>query len=173
MSDFPPPPFGQQPATAPRSWLEKRPAFIPLLIAAGLALLGAADMPYGYYDFLRSALTITGALVVVHAVRSERRGWLALGIPIIILWAPAVFVPLPATVWKILDLAAAVALTAAALLIPEPSVDPNDGSRRPEAWKVNALVVLVGAGFLLIGLSPSSDGIDCIPQRDGRSSWCE
>lgn len=173
MGDFPPPPFGQQPAPPPRSWLENRPAFVPLLIAAGLALIGAADMPYGYYEFLRVALTITGVVVLVHAVRSESWGWLALGIPIIFLWAPAVFVPLPAAAWKVLDLMVAAALIVGALLIPGPPDDRNSGSTRMSSLKVNVLVVLIGVGLSFIALSPSSNDVDCVLQRDGRSTWCE
>lgn len=171
MSDLARPPSG--PTMPPKPWLENRPAFIPLLAGAGLATVGAADMPYGYYEFLRCALTIIGVVVVVHAVRSQRYGWLALGIPIIILWAPAVFVPLPTPVWKFLDLVVAAALTIGALLIPGPRADPQDGSRRVASWKVNALVVLIGAVVALIALSPQSNGIDCVQQQDGRSSWCE
>ena len=109
------------------TFLDRHPALLPLLIAATFAFVGAGLLPYSYYVFLRCVLTVTAAFIMVHAIRSERLGWLALAIPMFILWAPAAWIVLPRVVWEVLDVVVAGLLVLAGALIPAPrsSADPD------------------------------------------------
>jgi len=176
VTDQPPPPFGRElalPAKPPQPYLERRPALIPLVVVAFLALVGAGNLPYDYYIFLRCALTTAGVFVVVHSIRSGWLGWLALGIPMVILWAPAVFIPLPASTWKVLDIIVAIVLVVAGLLLPSPA-RTDDGSPRWKWWAVALLVF--GIGWLTSATTvyaTDSGDTGCVQQYDNRGSWCD
>jgi len=85
----------------------------PLIyIAAGMLLLGAAPLPYGYYIFLR--IVISSIFVWAAIVSSERKnpllpwlfGFLA------ILFNPLIKVPFPKEVWVVMDVGAGLLLLA-------------------------------------------------------------
>ena len=161
--------------TAP-TYLDRHPAFLPLLIAGIFALVGAGLLPYDYYVFLRCVLTITAVFIVVHAIRSERLGWLALGIPIFILWAPAAWVILPRAAWEVLDVVVAGLVILAGVLIPAPKGATTDEKSvtRWQWWKVALLVYGIGAFACSVTVySTGSGNPDCIVQYDRAGSYCE
>ncbi|MFF8892776.1 DUF6804 family protein [Brevibacterium casei] len=94
-----------------------RPAITVLLIGSGLALIGALPLPYGYYQFLRWALTIVGAYLIYCAVKYGPKVWATFGIVLIILFLPSVLVVFPAAVWKVIDVVVAITLIVAAFSI--------------------------------------------------------
>jgi cytosine/uracil/thiamine/allantoin permease len=139
-----------------------------------LALVGSSNLPYDYYVFLRCALTVTGVFVIVHSIRSHRLAWLGVGIPTVILWAPAVFIPLPTSVWKILDVIIAITFVVAGLVLPGPDGPREDGSPRSQWWKIT--LVVFGIGWLLSVITVYASGVgpnDCVQQSDTRALWCE
>lgn len=94
-----------------------RPAIAVLLIASGLALVGALPLPYGYYQFLRWALTIVGAYLIYCAVKYGPKAWAIFGAVLIILFLPSVLVIFPAPVWKVIDVIVAIVLIVSAFTI--------------------------------------------------------
>jgi hypothetical protein len=157
------------------SYLDRHPALIPLLLCAVLCLIGAGNLPYDYYRFLRITITVAGVFVIVHSVRSKQFGWLALGIPVVILFAPAVWVVLPAVVWKVLDVATAGLLILAGFLIRNPPAPAKDDPRRWEWWKVALLVFGIGWVALAIGVYGSSGLGDGCPSYsyDRSGPYCD
>ena len=101
-------------ATSP---ITTRPTLPVLLIAAAIALIGALDMPYGYYQFLRWALTITGVYIIYASIRNGVAAWSTFGIALLVLFLPAVLVILPASIWKPIDVVVAVLLVCAGFSI--------------------------------------------------------
>jgi hypothetical protein len=104
------------------SFAEKHPIFWPLAAAAGLALLGILNLPYGYYEFLRWVLTGASILLAVYAWRTEKKAWLALAVPIFILWFPPFQIFMDKSAWVVLDLLAGAALIWAGLSIQKDDV---------------------------------------------------
>jgi len=181
----PPAPFypRQQPvrfaADAPPGWaqpsfLERHPMFLPAYVAAGIALLALFPWPYGYYVFLRWALTITAALLTVHAVRSRQQAWLFLSIPMMILLAPAVFIVLDREIWAFLDFAAAVGLCLAGSSIRAPGGPRPDAKPRWEWWQIALLVYGIGLALALISIpvGGGSSGLPCEMQYGRSGTFC-
>jgi hypothetical protein len=157
------------------AFLDRRPAFLPLAIAALFAVVGAALLPYGYYVFLRYVLTLTSVFIVVHAIRSKQFGWLGLAIPMLILWSPAPWITLPRAVWGVFDVMVAALLIFAGSLIPAPmKVDENGQSVPWSWWKIALLVYGVGACLVVVMSSGGSTGNpDCVTQYDRYGASCE
>lgn len=97
-----------------------RPTLPFLLAAAVIAFIGALDMPYGYYQFLRWALTITGIYVIYSAVRNGVAAWSMFGIALVVLFLPSVLVYFSASVWKPIDVGVAILLVCAGFSIKKP-----------------------------------------------------
>lgn len=89
-----------------------KPTLAPWLGAAGagLSLIALGNLPYGYYTFLRVAITGIAILLSVMAYRALDFGWLWALIPIAILWNPAIPIHLERTTWAGLNVAAAALL---------------------------------------------------------------
>lgn len=120
----------------------------------------------------RVTITVAAAFVIVHSVRSRQYAWLALAIPVGLLFAPAVFVALPATVWKVLDVVTAALLLLTGLLIPNPSTLTEDGQKRWEWWKVALLVFAIG--WVLLGIGVYGTGSGCESVSYGRiGPYCD
>lgn len=88
----------------------QRPLLIPLLIAGILALVGIANLPYGYYEFLRWILSVAGVLLAIFSWKANQKGWLLLSIPVFILWFPPFQIFMDKSAWVVLDLIVGVAL---------------------------------------------------------------
>jgi hypothetical protein len=160
-------------SSQPVSYLDRHPAFLPLLIAAVFAVIGAGMLPYDYYVFLRCLLTVTGIFLIVHAARSARLGWLALAIPMIVLWAPAVFVVLPRVVWEVLDVLVAALLVVAGVLIPAPTGTTESGQKRWEWWKIALLTYGIGTFLCLMTVYSTGGGNpDCVVEYDRSGAYC-
>jgi len=56
--------------------------------SAGLLLLAAGSMPWGYYQTLHWLVPAAGAVVIIRAVRVKRHAWVVLGALSIIFFFP-------------------------------------------------------------------------------------
>lgn len=74
------------------------------LAAAMLLVLALADLPYGYYTFLRLFVCATAILGAFKATSIKAEGWVALLGGIAILFNPVFPVYLERHIWIILDL---------------------------------------------------------------------
>lgn len=88
----------------------KYPALLPAAIGASLLLIAIAPLPYGFYVFLRVAITVISIVVAVISVRSQKSGWIFGAAPIAILWNPIFPVYLSRQAWAPLDILAALVL---------------------------------------------------------------
>lgn len=151
------------------TWFDRHPAFLPLAAASLLALVGAAPLPIGYYDFLRAVLMAAGVLIIIHSALSKQWGWIALGAALLVVWAPVTHLYLPAATWKVLDVVAAGLLLTAALLI---SARQGSDGRSPRWWQVAIVPVILALLFWSAISGTSSSGfVDCYP--DPRGTYCE
>jgi hypothetical protein len=77
-------------------------------VAAGLSVIALADMPYGFYTFLRLSLTLAAVILAVAARGSSKPGWIWPMIAIALVWNPLIPVFFDRSVWAVLNVAAAV-----------------------------------------------------------------
>ena len=98
----------------------KHPLFVPLSIAGVLALIGIAELPYAYYEFLRWVLVAASILLAFYAWNTDQRGWVIAAIPIFILWFPPFQIYMDKSAWVVLDLLAGIALISAGIVISSP-----------------------------------------------------
>jgi hypothetical protein len=140
------------------SYVDRRPAFIPMLVVAMVALVGAGRMPIEYYDFLRAVMISGGLLVIAHAVASAKYGWIGLGLPMAFLWAPGSQISFDRPVWQLLDVAVAIAVLLAGTLIPAatPKRQPDGSWWGPWAWWKYFAVAGVVCMILWGGISQPS-----------------
>jgi hypothetical protein len=89
-----------------------------------LAFIGIAELPYGYYEFLRWVLTAASVLIVVLCVRWKQYGWFVVALPIFILWFPPFHITMDKSAWVGLDLIAGVVLIVSGSVLAKPS-DPQ------------------------------------------------
>lgn len=147
------------------NYLDRRPAFVPMLSVAMVALIGAGRMPIEYYDFLRAVMISGGLLVIAHAITSGKYGWIAFGLPMAVIWAPGSQISFDRPVWEVLDIVAAILALVAGTMIPaaKPKQQYDGSWTKPWAWwKFLAVAVLVGL-FLHSGLSqPDYSDLDYI-----------
>lgn len=101
-------------------FFSKHPLFIPLSIAGGLALIGIAELPYAYYEFLRWVLVAASVLLAIYSWNTNQKGWVMAAIPIFILWFPPFQIYMDKSAWVVLDLIAGITLIAAGILITPP-----------------------------------------------------
>ena len=57
-------------------------------VGAGLSVLALSNMPYGFYTFLRLALTIVAVVLAVQSHRLQQQGWMWVMIAIAVVWNP-------------------------------------------------------------------------------------
>ncbi len=98
---------------------------VRVLIAAagaGLLVLAVFDLPYGYYSFLRLAVT-AGTIALLVLLRGEAPGWL-IGLAVVaLLWNPVFPVPLSSEAWLPLDLLGAAFMGVLAYRAARPGLD--------------------------------------------------
>lgn len=85
-----------------------------LYLVTGIAsLLAIADLPYGYYEFLRWLITIAGIALAIQASSNDAKAWLLLAIPAIVLWNPFFGATMAKSSWLLFNLSAGVAFIVA------------------------------------------------------------
>lgn len=99
-----------------------RHGVFPLAVVTGLAsaallLLALAPLPYGFYEFLRLAITAGAVILVVLAARSRQIGWVVFGVVAALLFNPLIPVTATRGFWAPIDLIGAVLFIVAGLRI--------------------------------------------------------
>ena len=97
--------------------MKRRPHLVPCIVAAAVALIAIADLPYGYYTFMRLVVCATAVFVVVIAAKSGQTWAIWLFGILGFLFNPVIPVHLTKGIWQPLDLVAAVALMVAAFAV--------------------------------------------------------
>ena len=75
-----------------------------------LLLLCLADMPYGYYIFVRWAATLGFGYFAYQAHKQEQNYWMLICIAIAILFQPFAKIPLGRFLWNVVDVLLAISL---------------------------------------------------------------
>ena len=98
-------------------WFRARPHFVPCLIAAVMAFVAIADLPYGYYTLMRIVVCATALFVTFIAAKNGAL-WAVWAYSIIaLLFNPIVPIHLTKGLWQPLDVIAAAALAGAAPVV--------------------------------------------------------
>jgi hypothetical protein len=87
------------------------------LIIAAFLLLGAFEMPYGYYSFLRIVVTLFCLLLTHYAYMLSKNNTMFLLLCIAILFNPLIPIYLSKDIWRIIDIATAVFLIGIPLIM--------------------------------------------------------
>ena len=80
----------------------------PLIIACLLLLIAIAPMPYGYYQFLRIAITIVAGITAYDLYEKKQNNWLFAFVLIMILYNPIIEIHLNKANWKPINIITAV-----------------------------------------------------------------
>ena len=97
--------------------LTRRPQTIPALVAAILLLVALGNHPYGYYTFVRWAVSIAAMFLAVFAHKQKRHAitWLFVGVAI--LFNPIAPVYLQRSTWHVLDVLTALIFIGSLVLV--------------------------------------------------------
>ena len=87
------------------------------LAASALLVLALADLPYGYYTFLRIVVCATAVFGAFKATSINAEGWTLILGGIAVLFNPIIPIHLGRNVWALVDLLAAGLLTVSAFLL--------------------------------------------------------
>lgn len=101
----------------------------PLLAAAATSFIALFPMPYGYFEFLRWAVFSAAIYVCILSYKRSAFGWLLVGAPLIVLFSPARFLYFEVGTWKMIDLAAAIALAGAAFFMRDEIREDEDSEQ--------------------------------------------
>jgi hypothetical protein len=89
-----------------------KPDRLWFLIPASLLLLALLPLPYGYYQFLRIAVTISSGFIAYAAFNDSKQGW-AIGFgAVCILFNPFIPIHLSKGLWTPIDIIAALVFLA-------------------------------------------------------------
>lgn len=80
------------------------------VVLAGLLLSCLADMPYGYYQFVRFAGLVGFAVLAYDSFKREEQRMAIVYVGLALLFQPFVKVALGRTVWNIVDVVVAILL---------------------------------------------------------------
>lgn len=80
----------------------------PLLIASVLLLIAIAPMPYGYYQFLRIAITIVAGIIAYSLFEKNQKKSLVAFVVIMILYNPILVIHLERAIWSPINIVTAV-----------------------------------------------------------------
>lgn len=95
----------------------RRPHLIPAIAAAVLLIVALGEHPYGYYTFLRWAVTIAAVVVAWVAWNTASKEWVTWPfVGIAILFNPLAPVYLSRDTWRPIDIGCAVAFLASLAL---------------------------------------------------------
>jgi uncharacterized membrane protein len=95
------------------------------VIAAALLLIALADLPYGYYTFLRIFVCATSAFGALRAHQSNQSPWALVLAGGAILFNPVIPIYFSRETWAIIDVVAAVIIGLSALSVGK-SYDTED-----------------------------------------------
>jgi hypothetical protein len=95
------------------------------LIAAALLLIALADLPYGYYTFLRIVVCATSAFGALRAHQSNQSLWALVLVGVAILFNPVIPIYFSRGAWAIIDVLVAVIIALSALSVGK-SYDTKD-----------------------------------------------
>ncbi|MBS3183464.1 DUF6804 family protein [Leucobacter manosquensis] len=125
----------------PKSFLERRPALLPLIVVAVFALIAVLDLPYGYYQFFRVWVHAACVLIIVHAVRAQKPGWSIVGVIVSVTFFVGATASLPQTTWMVIDVIVAVVFIFSGCFIPEVrNTKTESGKPRWPWWGVTLLI---------------------------------
>lgn len=82
--------------------------------AAAFLLVGALDMPYGYYRFLKLAVFIAAAFYAYKCYEKKQESWLIGFAVILILFNPLFSMSFSKEIWRVLDIASGAFFLASA-----------------------------------------------------------
>jgi hypothetical protein len=135
----------------PTSFLNRHPFTVPGIFAAVVCLIGVADLPIGYYDFLRAVVIGAGLALAMISIGAKRGWWVAASVVMIVLWSPGgeVFFHPGKAVFSGLDVALAALFVVAAATIPVIERKPNDAGKLSPYGSWWFLTLLAAAGVLL------------------------
>ena len=109
----------------PRGFFDHRPHAVPAIAASALLLGALARWPYGYYVFLRW-ITCLAAVVVAFVAYSVRHIWAVwLFVLVALLFNPLVPVHLTRSIWRPIDVIAALLFLGSLLMLS--SADSGEG----------------------------------------------
>lgn len=116
-----------------RNWAKSRPHMVPCVVAAGLSLLAVADLPYGYYMFLRWAVCAVSVYVVVLGLQTGRiwAAWLYGALAV--LFNPIFRIHLSKDIWQPINVITSILLVLAVIVIGQPNSTSDIGSGRMRA----------------------------------------
>ena len=86
---------------------------------SALLLFGAFNLPYGYYTFLRIAVTLYTLLLAFYAHDRSKTNIVILFIGIAILFNPLIPIYLSKDIWRIIDIVTAILLLAIPQILKE------------------------------------------------------
>ena len=89
------------------------------LAAAALLLLALADLPYGYYTFLRLVVCAVAAFGAFRAAASKSEVWAVVLGGVALLFNPIIPVHLDRETWAPIDVVTAAVLSVSALRVKE------------------------------------------------------
>ena len=95
------------------------------LIACGLLLLAIANLPYGYYIFLRIAITIIAGINAFSVYKRKNKTLFAVFLGIAVLFNPLVPIYLDKGTWILIDLIVGLFFGVAAFMNFEASKQPK------------------------------------------------
>jgi len=98
-------------------WFKTRPHFVPCIIAAVMALVAIADLPYGYYTLMRLVVCATAIFVMVVAAKSRQTWAIWANAVIALLFNPIAPVHLTKGLWQPIDFIIGVALIVSAVVV--------------------------------------------------------
>ncbi len=104
----------------PRTW---RPTGFALarIGAAAMLLIALADLPYGYYEFLRVIVCGVAAYSAYVAYHANRTAWATTFGMIAVLWNPVLPVRLDRSTWAVFDIAASLLFLASLRVLRDKS----------------------------------------------------
>ena len=110
--------------------MESRRAIGPEFRWAALACAAALALapmlwPYGYYQFLRLAVTALAIWLAVAAIRQKHTTWTIFGVGLALLYNPIIPVYLKRAAWLPIDLVAAALCVVAAIKLPSSPRGPT------------------------------------------------
>lgn len=80
------------------------------VVIAAILLLCLADMPYGYYVFVRTVSMISFAVLAYHASKTERQTEFMIYLGLAVLFQPFFKIALGRELWNIVDVVVAIGL---------------------------------------------------------------
>ena len=106
----------------------RRTALVPGILGALVLLAGVALIEGAGFTFIRFAVSILALVVSVYAWQAKQWWWLCALVPIAVIWNPVVPVEFEGDAWLGAQYVAALAFTAAGILIK--IRNPDDRNRR-------------------------------------------